>query len=388
MTSLPRFFLTVTASLLMISPLHAGDPLEALFANPPAGAHPHTWWHWNNGNVTKEGITLDLEAMKRIGVTGAQIFNVKQCDLTGPVVVGSPEWLALTRHAMKEADRLGIELTMHNCPGWSESGGPWIAPEQSMQKVVWTETQVKGGAPFAGVVAQPETVQGFYRDIALFAFPASANDETLATTERTFSVSGTDGALSPIALDGKTRALLKFAKPKDRRFVQVEFAAPVKASSVTVKGQSDKIALEGSIEASEDGKNFRKIAGLSLKAPLGSASALFPETTARFFRVAAVLTNDKPGNLSISAIEFTGPRIPGCRSESRLPCGSEPAVFRKAVSTGGLHRPEQDHRPDREDGRRRQTELGSPAGQLDAAPHRPHLDRKDKRTRSGLRSRP
>ena len=171
MNHLSRLLLLLSSTLLAIVPLHAAESLDALFANPPAGAHPHTWWHWNNGNISKEGITLDLEAMKRIGVTGAQIFNVRQCDLLGPITTGSPEWMALTQHAIKEANRLGIELAIHNCPGWSESGGPWITPEISMQKVVWTEKPVKGGEHFTGTLPQPEAVKGFYRDIAQKPMP-------------------------------------------------------------------------------------------------------------------------------------------------------------------------------------------------------------------------
>ena len=107
-------------------------PLEQGFISPPQSAKPRTWWHWVSGNVSKEGITADLEAMKRIGVGGAQMFSVDQGP-KGPVVFMSPEWRELVKHAIAESDRLGLELTMHDCEGWSESGGPWITPELSMQ---------------------------------------------------------------------------------------------------------------------------------------------------------------------------------------------------------------------------------------------------------------
>ena len=316
MNSLPRLFSSLAATLVLIAPLRAGDPLEAVFTNPPAGAHPHTWWHWNNGNVSKEGITLDLEAMKRIGVTGAQIFNVKQCDLTGPVVTGSPEWLALTEHAIKEAQRLGMELTIHNCPGWSESGGPWITPEQSMQKVVWTETRVKGGEHFSGTLSRPEAVKDYYRDIALLAFPSPPDEEALLATARTFAAGGADGALTPVAPDAKTPAKLEFGAAKDRRFVQAGFAAPVKVSSIQLKGSGDKIPLEASVEASDDGKIFRRLAALTIKGPFSSASFEFPETTARFFRIAFSSTGPKPGKIAISTIDFSGPRIPNIEARA------------------------------------------------------------------------
>ena len=300
------------------TPNNTGNSLEALFAAPPAGAHPHTWWHWNNGNISKEGITLDLEAMQRIGVTGAQIFNVRQCDLVGPVVTGSPEWLALTQHAIREANRLGIELAIHNCPGWSESGGPWITAEQSMQQVVWTETHIKGGAPFTGTVAQPEAVQGYYRDIALLAFPSSAEEERLNAITKSYAVSGKNGVPSPVVLDGKTPVKLKFSAHKDRRFVQVEFAAPVKGCSVLVKGSGDKnkLALNGSIEVSADGKTFRQLAARPVKGRFSSMLFDFPETPARVFRFSAVLTGETPCSLAISSIELFGSRIPGADAKA------------------------------------------------------------------------
>ena len=54
------------------------DELSRGFVKPPDSAKPRTWWHWVSGNVSKEGITADLEAMKRIGVGGAQMFFVDQ----------------------------------------------------------------------------------------------------------------------------------------------------------------------------------------------------------------------------------------------------------------------------------------------------------------------
>src|SRR3954452_20401439 len=110
------------------------DNLARSFAHPPDSAKPRTWWHWVSGNVSKEGITADLEAMKRIGVGGAQCFSVDQAPDPkdrGKVLYMSPEWQDMVKHAISESNRLGLELTITPCEGWSESGGPWIKPEQS-----------------------------------------------------------------------------------------------------------------------------------------------------------------------------------------------------------------------------------------------------------------
>jgi len=151
--------------------------LERAFLEPPATARPHTWWHWMNGNVTAEGITADLESMARVGIGGAQIFNVSEAIPDGPAPFMSPQWLELVRHAAEEAERLGIELCLHNCAGWSSSGGPWITPEHAMQILVTSEVRVKGPVSFDDVLPRPEMREGYYRDIAVLAFPTPA-DET------------------------------------------------------------------------------------------------------------------------------------------------------------------------------------------------------------------
>jgi len=158
----------------------AKDDLEGDFIQPPAAVQPHTWWHWMNGNVTKEGITADLEAMQRVGIHGAQIFNVSEDIPAGPAPFLSPPWLNLFRHAAAEAKRLDMELCFHNCAGWSSSGGPWVKPEHAMQTVVTSEMRVKGPAHVETVLAQPKANENYYRDIAVLAFPTPATDARIA----------------------------------------------------------------------------------------------------------------------------------------------------------------------------------------------------------------
>ena len=101
------------------------DPLQFGFLTPPDSAKPQTWWHWMNGNITKEGITADLEAMHRVGISEANIITIG-FDLTppGPVRTMSPQFLDMVLFAAQEANRLGMTLCMDNCSGWSNSGGP------------------------------------------------------------------------------------------------------------------------------------------------------------------------------------------------------------------------------------------------------------------------
>lgn len=175
----PTRYLTCSI-LALAAALHAAEPvdLEAGFHEPPATALPYSWWHWMNGNVTREGIRTDLESMKQAGLGGAMIFFLAgphhQCDTpAGPVAYLSPAWLDMMKHAAAECERLGLEFGMHNCAGWATTGGPWVTPELAMQKLVSSELVVDGGRRVEEKLHQPEVVLGHYRDIAVFAIPAA-----------------------------------------------------------------------------------------------------------------------------------------------------------------------------------------------------------------------
>ena len=141
----------------IVSAQNSGDALERGFQNPPDSAKPRVWWHWMNGNITKEGIKADLEWMKRVGIGGFQNFDAA---LNTPQVVEkrlvymTPEWKDAFKYAATLADQLGLEMAIAGSPGWSESGGPWVPPAQAMKKFVWSETRVEGGQPFTGSAAQ------------------------------------------------------------------------------------------------------------------------------------------------------------------------------------------------------------------------------------------
>lgn len=157
------------------APLNASE-LAKGFANPPAEARPWVYWFWLNGNITSNGITADLEAMKRVGIGGVLIMEVDQGAPKGPAAFGGPQWRALFQHVCAEAHRLGLEVNMNNDAGWCGSGGPWITPELAMQKVVWSETNVTGPFRFDGKLSQPQKVSNYYGDIAVLAFPTPSQD--------------------------------------------------------------------------------------------------------------------------------------------------------------------------------------------------------------------
>src|SRR5438094_6966606 len=157
------------------------DALVAGFLNPPDSAKPRVWWHWMNGNITKEGIKLDLEWMHRVGLGGFQNFDA---GINTPKLVErrlvymTPEWKDAFRYATELADKLGLEEAIAGSPGWSESGGPWVKPAQAMKKFVWSETRLQGGRPFTGALPKPPSVSGPYQNIPIFHFLAAMSGQT------------------------------------------------------------------------------------------------------------------------------------------------------------------------------------------------------------------
>ena len=178
------------AALVLVAAAIAGaqekspsDPLKSGFENPPQSARPRVWWHWMNGNITKEGIKLDLEWMHRAELGGFQNFDAA---LFTPKVVQTrlvymtPEWKDAFKYATTLADQLGLEEAIAGSPGWSETGGPWVPGKEAMKKYVWSETRVEGGKPFTGTLAHPPSNTGAFQNLpiedvgAMFAEPYHA----------------------------------------------------------------------------------------------------------------------------------------------------------------------------------------------------------------------
>jgi hypothetical protein len=175
-----RWMTVLTVACAMGAAVATAGNLAGGFAVPPPAARPWVYWFPLDGNITSNGITADLEAMARVGIGGVLYMETEQGTPKGPADFGGPLWRDLFRHALHEAARLGIEVNMNNDAGWCGSGGPWITPELSMQKLVWTATNVTGPARFEGVLDRPQAERGFYRDIAVLAHPAPSNAARIA----------------------------------------------------------------------------------------------------------------------------------------------------------------------------------------------------------------
>ena len=293
----------------------AADPLESGFLNPPASARPQTWWHWMNGNITTEGLKDDLEAMKDIGLGGATIVNVDSGIPRGPVEFNSPAWHADFKFAVEEANRLGLELCLENCAGWSSSGGPWNTPSNAMQRVTTSEVKVIGPARFDAVLPQPPTKLGFYRDIAVLAFPEPAAEEVEMNDYSPVATVSTGEAVGNKLTDGnaQTVVILPAPKPELPQFAQLEFSQPFSACSVKITGGAGMPECSGKILASDDGEAFRSVQtfGFDRRGPKTIVVSLGEQAVAaRFWRVEFDALGARAGDQSIPLADIAlSPRL-------------------------------------------------------------------------------
>lgn len=251
-------------SLFIITPASANE-LERNFASPPDATRPRCYWYWMDGHITKEGITHDLEAMRRVGIGEGYIGIISgQSSLPAgdePKALTDP-WWQLIEHAIREGGRIGVDIGLFNSPGWSQSGGPWVKPQQSMRYVALPETRLHGPQRFEGRLLTPP---GQFQDIALLAFLAPAGEgEQAKTTARM-----------------PTAVTFQLPSPSTARSVTVH---PIKPVNVTAE-----------LQASDNGTNYHMIKQFAIDrhnlavnvgpVPLAPIVASFPATTARFFRL-------------------------------------------------------------------------------------------------------
>jgi hypothetical protein len=158
--------------LLLLSNLLQAQLYEQQFSRPEAVYAPRVYWHWMNGNVTREGINLDLEAMAATKLGGGILFNQQGNAPEGPIRFNSAEWIELTTHALQQADRLGLKFLLHIDLDLLGDDATNISPENASQKIVWTDHLVKGDENISIQLSKPNANHGFYRDIAVLAYPS------------------------------------------------------------------------------------------------------------------------------------------------------------------------------------------------------------------------
>lgn len=267
-----------------------------------------------DGNITQEGITLDLQWMKRVGIGGMQVFDGA---LLTPKVVGqrlgymTPEWKAAFRHATSLAGQLDLELAIASSAGWSSTGGPWVQPNQAMKKLVWSETRLTGGQPFHGGLAQPPSVTGpfqnipkapnplvrsaasartYYADSLVVAYRSASSEET------PLRASSNTGPVNPADLSAGDRAkIVKLTGSANdpSPWIQLEYAQPFTARAATVATAASVYGpprMATRLEASEDGEKYLPVADLPIDTFVQKTVSFAP-VTARYFRLSILPDN-------------------------------------------------------------------------------------------------
>jgi hypothetical protein len=283
------------------------DALLKGFRTPPQTARPRVLWPWMNGNIARDGIRKDIEWMHRVGIAG---MTTADAAIDTPQVVArrlpymSKEWKGAFRTAAGLAGKYGMELGIFASPGWSMTGGPWVAPQAAMKKLVWSETRIEGGKPFHGVLATPPHNPGplqnlpaagdtppaadFYRDSVVIAYRAPVAEPEIAeiasNTGRLDAASLSNGDLT----DGAT---LTPAGEEDV-WIRAVFRAPATIQGVTLAMTPPKsLGYRAIVEAGDDGESWRQIAEFPPAAQLqrmqiGEQTVSFAPVTARYFRIA------------------------------------------------------------------------------------------------------
>ncbi len=290
------------------------DPLLRGFVDPPNGARPRVWWHWMNGNISEEGIKLDLDWMHRVGLGGVTIFegaiNTPQV-VPERLIYMTPEWKHAFNYAVTTARGDGMEVAIASSPGWSETGGPWVPAAQGMKKMVWSATRIEGGKPFTGALPHPPQVDGtfqnlsvpgrhgpegkvvvppeFYTDVAVIAYKIPDGDKS--QSELNPQVTSSAGTANVPALSDGDVNTVALELPAES-WIQFDYGHPQTIQAVTLASLDDAIsvfdhdsnALPPRLEASDDGQTFRKIADIPFSS-VAESTASFDAVNARFFRV-------------------------------------------------------------------------------------------------------
>jgi len=262
---------------------------------PPMEAALRTFNKWIGDNLSKEGFTRDFAAMGEAEIATADIDDdamMGHHPQFGGLLL-SPAWMEVYRHALKEAGKNGVRMIMHNCPGWSACGGPWIKPEDSMKVVVTSAKEVAPGTA-AGVLPQPATRHGFYRDLAVKAFPVDAVPAV---------VSGAGPWKLPFATNAAAPAVF-----------EMTFARPFTPRAVAVQFVQNTYNCEGTVEGAAADGTWRELATFCYHTHFANAAKLIPlAVTAPLARVRFVFRANavpewqgaKPKDIDVQEVTFS-----------------------------------------------------------------------------------
>jgi hypothetical protein len=315
-----RQFLLLLQCGVIVCPSLAADDLRGGWEAPPQDARLRAYWWWLNSNVTAEAITRDLEEMKAKGFGGALICDAGGATQDGnaPVPAGppflSPAWRELYRHALREAARLDLEMSLNIQSGWN-LGGPSVTADDAAKKLVWTETTVAAADSGSVKLAAPAARDGYYRDWCVVAYPlATAAASGPAATLTAGSSQGANHAAG-MAADGDEATFWvsqgnepgKGPRAGHPEWLEVRFDAPFPAVSLHVIGRPGYGPRDCSVEVSEDGKAFKPLREAKGLAPDAQPCIALAGTPVRAIRLLITASHDpkhptQPRNVQIAEL--------------------------------------------------------------------------------------
>ena len=247
------------------------------------------YWYWIGDDISKEGITKDLEAMKAAGIGAALIGNINPEEKDGPVPMLSEEWWSHMVHAVNEGKRLGVDIGSFNCPGWSMSGGPWITSDKAMRHIVYSEVTISGGKKVAMQLQKPKEE---FQDVYVLAFPKNAKEEFVLDNSNTKILSTPSIKDAQNLLDGNTNRGVDFTSKE----YTITFKAnnSIEARSLQLYSGDNNLMVNCELQALVDNKyitikkfNYdrRKNRGQTGPLSMGPLFIGLPETTSDTFRL-------------------------------------------------------------------------------------------------------
>ena len=323
---------TVTvALLLMLSNLTATatesafsmpDALDAGFVEPAMEYGPRTWWHWINERVSKDGITKDLEAMKTMGYKGAHMVNLPSIQPSPEPsgMISSAARSGMRRSALPPGSANGSEWSSVSAAARAGSpAGPWVAPAQSMQDIFWRHKFVTGPTKSPIQLPQPNKTRGFYRDVAVVAYPSLPGEaQPLSSLVKRVSSDDFPELDWSAAMDGDGESYVELpgaTRGGGSRSVVFEFAEPQTVRSLDVELHEDSASRTFKLYGSNDGKDWRYLANLRrwIKHfdPRREALAQgFPDATVRFVKLEfPAATPDPTVPMKLYELNFTSARL-------------------------------------------------------------------------------
>lgn len=272
-------------------------------------AKPWVYWYWMQNAYSKEGITADLQAMKDAGLAGAYLMTIKGSTtpplIDPPIAQLSPEFWEMIKWAFQEAQRLDLKLAFHAADGFAVAGGPWITPDQSMQKVVWADTIVVGGKRTVITLPTPQHYKDYYQDIATFAIPIN---DTLQTSSN----------LNPVLRSSTQEDVSFLNKPRvdgnfklyEKGWVEYKFSKPFTCKSIQIETKGNNYqAHRLQVEVSQDGQTYRNLGRLEAPRHGWQDTDCFythtiPATTAKYFRFNYDPEGTEPGAEDLDAAKW------------------------------------------------------------------------------------